>query len=358
MPRRRKLPPNVRRHRDGFRGVLQIDGRRRYGPVYATPDEASEWVLTVRRLRPERIEGATLGQAFDLLLDDVRSVNGAAMTLRAYRQGWATIRKHHFRSDTPCHRIRTEHVRAAVDREMARTSSAGAQKLLTHMRLILEAAKRGGHVTQNVAKDVRRPKHRQRQLPPFTFEQIHAIADRIRSLDVAPSAKADQVADWILVAAYTAARRSELARMRAEDADFSIGRVLIRGKTADRFVPLADEAVEPLRRVIAGGMFPSNPTSIGNRLGVYRDKLGIPRLTIHQLRRSFATRLAAQGVSPYVLRDLLGHANLQQTLTYYEGVESRAAEAVRLLRPEGPPRNRADQDRSPQDTPGDAGRDP
>lgn len=350
MPRKKKLPPNVRRHRSGFRGVIQIDKKRRYGDVFATPEAAAEWVREMRSAVRAPLEGGTLAQAFGLLIRDVESTNGSPMTVRAYRGGWAVVKKHHFEEATPCVRITAAQIRAAVDRELRRTSAAGAQKLLTHLKLILGAAKRGGLVTTNVAKGIRRPKHRQRQLPPFTFEQIHGIADRLRGLEVAGhGAKPEEVADWILVAAYLGTRRSELSRMRADDADFGTGRVLIRGKNRNRFVPIAAEAVEPLRRVIAAGMFPKNPTSLGNRLRFYCVKLKLGRMTVHQFRRSFATRLALQGVSPYVLRDLLGHANLQQTLTYYQGVESHAVEAVRLLRPAAPA---TDPRASPEPEPG------
>ena len=51
---------------------------------------------------------------------------------------------------------------------------------------------------------------------------------------------------------------------------------------------------------------------------------------VHQLRHTFATGLADQGVSVYELRQMLGHSSIQTTSRYTAaaGQETRAAAAA------------------------------
>ena len=43
---------------------------------------------------------------------------------------------------------------------------------------------------------------------------------------------------------------------------------------------------------------------------------------IHELRRTFATKLALQGISIYILQKLMGHADIQTTQKYYIRVDA------------------------------------
>jgi integrase len=57
---------------------------------------------------------------------------------------------------------------------------------------------------------------------------------------------------------------------------------------------------------------------------------GLPLQTMHALRHSFASLLADGGVSPWVLKELLGHSDLATTQGYVHPV-SRHRDAVELL---------------------------
>ena len=47
---------------------------------------------------------------------------------------------------------------------------------------------------------------------------------------------------------------------------------------------------------------------------------GLPRIRFHDLRHSAATLMLAQGVSPKVLQEVLGHSQIQVTLNIYAHV--------------------------------------
>lgn len=49
-------------------------------------------------------------------------------------------------------------------------------------------------------------------------------------------------------------------------------------------------------------------------------RAGLPRIRFHDLRHSAATILLAQGVSPRVVMDLLGHSTIGMTLGTYSHV--------------------------------------
>ena len=61
-------------------------------------------------------------------------------------------------------------------------------------------------------------------------------------------------------------------------------------------------------------------------------RAGVERHTIHDLRDTYATTLAANGVDPVAIQELLGHSNLRTTRERYIGrVESHLTNAVATL---------------------------
>ena len=63
--------------------------------------------------------------------------------------------------------------------------------------------------------------------------------------------------------------------------------------------------------------------AIRQRLHFWCKRLGIDRFRVHQLRHTFATRLADAGIDSLVLRDLMGHSSLSTTLGYFNIGEKR-----------------------------------
>ena len=60
---------------------------------------------------------------------------------------------------------------------------------------------------------------------------------------------------------------------------------------------------------------PLRPNPLRKSFNRYAQRAGIVP-TPHTLRHSFATKAVRSGVSPFVLKKLLGHADIQTTMRY------------------------------------------
>ena len=54
--------------------------------------------------------------------------------------------------------------------------------------------------------------------------------------------------------------------------------------------------------------------------GPLLERAGLPRIRFHDLRHTFATVLLSRGTHPKVVQEMLGHANISQTLDTYSHV--------------------------------------
>jgi integrase len=153
-------------------------------------------------------------------------------------------------------------------------------------------------------------------------------------------------------------RRGELLALRWEDVDWERGTVSIRRtlswvrgeplfqepKTSGsaRTLPLPPSALEVLKewrkrwfeeRLSLGPdwpetdlIFPSEahtPMHPRNFLRTYKsllERAGLPPLSLHALRHTFATMLLAEGENPKVVQELLGHSSISTTLGIYSKV--------------------------------------
>jgi integrase len=149
----------------------------------------------------------------------------------------------------------------------------------------------------------------------------------------------------ILTAGMTGLRQSELIGLRWRDVDWSAQRIRVRnaftrgehsseGKSdlsTRRSVPMADRVVAELDRWSQRSVFTSDRDLVfahpqtGNPLD--RSKVtrrfqsacadaGVSVITFHELRHTFATRMAAKGVPLRKLQEWLGHADIKTTQIY------------------------------------------
>jgi site-specific recombinase XerD len=129
----------------------------------------------------------------------------------------------------------------------------------------------------------------------------------------------------------TGVRVSELCGLVVDDVDLVHGFLHITGKgQVERTIELEHKGIQALKNWLAvrppslsNALFLNyQGQSIGSR-GVqklifkYRTEAGITkRAGCHALRHTFATRKAERGVSPFQLKDWLGHASLNTTQIY------------------------------------------
>ncbi|HVI49947.1 MAG TPA: tyrosine-type recombinase/integrase [Candidatus Sulfotelmatobacter sp.] len=189
--------------------------------------------------------------------------------------------------------------------------------------------------------------------PAFRFPR-HSEQSRRRYLTLAELAKviadldaspAQDSADAVRLLLYTGARVGEVLAMRWDNLDFEIG---VWSKPAaatkqkrDHHLPLTDEAqalLQARQKTIKGEwVFPArySPTGHLTTIRVFWKQVckrtGIPDCHIHDLRHTFASLAARQGVSLQVVGGLLGHSDHKTTNRYlhlYDDALREGAKAV------------------------------
>lgn len=151
--------------------------------------------------------------------------------------------------------------------------------------------------------------------------------------------------DLIVIGLATGLRREELFGLKKSDIDFSLNliTILVTKSGKARRVPL-DPAGEPRRilerrsRESGSGFVFTSPHS-GRKLTRVTKSLAAackaaeldPPITLHTLRHTFCTRLAAAGVDVRTIQELAGHQDVSTTMRYTHLVESNAHEAIARL---------------------------
>lgn len=134
----------------------------------------------------------------------------------------------------------------------------------------------------------------------------------------------------VLLALHTGMRRGEVFGLQLADIDIFTKRVMIQrsynGPTKNgrcRIVPISEtleKAILNQERWYCGikqtrlikDVYDPNP-----RLKTLCRKNGLPEITFHSLRHSFATLALEEGISPKVVQELLGHSKVSTTLDIY-----------------------------------------
>jgi integrase len=218
---------------------------------------------------------------------------------------------------------------ATIQRELCLLSSAiNFCKLEFDLSLSNPVAKLGlGH-----------PEHRVRWITREEAARLLCEAER---------AKRPHLSVFILLALNTGCRRGELLGLEWDRVDFQHHKILLEARHTKtrrrRTVPLNVAALKALERLCGWqcDMLLATPYVFGYERGrimsfktSWRSALrraGIDDFRIHDLRHTFASWLVMQGVSIYVVRDLLGHASVTQTEIYAHLAPDQGVDAVRRL---------------------------
>jgi integrase/recombinase XerC len=132
----------------------------------------------------------------------------------------------------------------------------------------------------------------------------------------------------------TGLRRGEVVGLNLDDLDLAERTVRIRGgKGKDRLIPFGEEVAKALsayldwiqpRHCVSGetALFLSlhgermKRGAVSLQLQRYGLELGIPGVTPHALRRAVATHLLENGANIVDIKKLLGHEDINSTMTY------------------------------------------
>jgi len=153
-----------------------------------------------------------------------------------------------------------------------------------------------------------------------------------------------EIRDIVIFALATGMRRSEIFRLKKTDVLLGdLGGFIILRDTKNgesRRVPLTKELTAFLKKVI--NEYPESEHVFNQKNGQpYRDlkegynaackRAGIEGLRFHDLRHTFCTRMANEGVSPFVIMQIVGHKDTKTAKRYTNPTDAHLMAAMAKL---------------------------
>jgi len=338
MPKRRrkaKLPRCIRLHTRGrYRAEITIDKKRIVGPLRSTVDEAVDDRDEMQAARTADVNLLwTLQDGLDQVYRDLEATGARPATVTYYRNH-ARILFEVFADDALLREVTENDILTYI--ELRLNAGVSLQtiwgKELQVLERIVNLALKRDVLTRSPFRNIRRPKLRAKRRDPMSVEHLAVVLERIRSHDKGRLGERD--ADIIAFAFLTGMRRAEIARLRPTDADFANGQLFVDGKNRERYLPIVGELETILRRMVAraeGDVLVGGERLIEKVFARWKDRLGDPLIVPRSMRHGMATHQAADGLNPFELQLLMGHARLEQTQRYYHGRSDQSRDAVRSV---------------------------
>lgn len=123
----------------------------------------------------------------------------------------------------------------------------------------------------------------------------------------------------------TGVRISEALSITTQDIDWHLKQVRVKSlkrKDHDRTIPLKEEMLGALatyiqKNEIKSKLWMMTPQAVHHELKSIVDKAGLPHwIHIHTFRHSFAVHCLESGITINTLKELMGHANVENTMVY------------------------------------------
>lgn len=298
-----------------------------------------------------------------------RELEGAR---KSYLQGLESMQRVHIANslgDLPLTKVTAAQVEALASAMLRRgLKPKTIRNVIAFLHSIFEHALSKGWCTDNPVRRAARPKRRRagdaatdlrfltvdeldaviRAIPDDVVHRVPAATRRGR-VGSAPPPPPDVLGPVlrvvILAAAMTGIRQSELLGLRWKHVDWSAQRLRVRnacvrgehseqGKSdlsTPRSVPLADRLVGELDRWSKQSLYtgpddlvfahpqsgkPLDRTKVTRRFKQACGDAGLEPIRFHDLRHTFATRLAASGTPLRTIQEFLGHADAKTTQIY------------------------------------------
>ncbi len=140
---------------------------------------------------------------------------------------------------------------------------------------------------------------------------------------------------WILLALGTGLRRDDIKSLSVSDIDFEHGSVTTRTKKTRKSMgsrPVPVPIMAELKKYVSG-LDPEHERLVKRRFNQYRwtqirEKLGLGDFKFHDLRKTFGSVLAQNGVSTAVVQRLQEHSSPELTNKVYMNVDPVLRHAV------------------------------
>jgi len=330
-----KVNPHSRRY-----GVyISIHGRptrKAIGPVEdwsvdAARHEAQRIITTLRQTPKEKVKAITLREVLDLYNESITKAKDPDYMEKVITLYWSHLLKRRLESVTVLE-LETHHNKLSADR-----GPSAARYAITCLSTIYNYAIKKELLTNNRAKKV--------ETAEATSRDVFLDEWEIAQLRVCLSEMAPNPRHYFLMVLLTGARRENVATMRWEEIDLESALWTVPAEKSKNGrpieIPLVDEAVEILRgrrSLDAWWVFPSSQNmgrpvrgvdDWANDLRRRMRERGVEKhFTIHDLRRTFASRLAAAGASLPVIAKALGHRGLSCVHVYARASTETVREAM------------------------------
>ena len=337
----------------------QTPHRSQAGPLHARGPDSHPGGGELRRLIGSvqhvaaRRERVTIEEAGELLVARVRAKGRKRATLEAYA---SMVRVHlgPFFGTSTLDQIGRREIEAFIA-HMDRSGRAPKTTLnaLGILHSIFEYARREEWVLSNPCTLVEKPRATEGD-PDIRFLEPEEVEALLRGVPDDDLGRVER--RMYLAAAMTGMRQGELLALRWRDIDWPARRVRIRrsfvrgefgtpkSKRSSRSVPLADRLAGELDRLHRETVYrhddelvfahphtgkPIDRSRLLKRFKAALARGGVRPVRFHDLRHTFGTRMAAQGVPMRALQEMMGHRDFKTTLIYADYAPSaREAEWV------------------------------
>lgn len=226
----------------------------------------------------------------------------------------------------------------SIELEEEGKSDATINRIVSAVSTVLNHLAFDGLIT--AAPKLRRRKEVEHRLTYFSKPEVEGMVQAALELW-----QRQDLADIILVAAYTGMRQGELFKLKAQDIDLSQGIIHVGGRPGFttkagnyRALPIHDRIKDTLATRMANaspnvlilGDEWRDPDQLRRAFNKVRSYIGKDESYVfHSLRHSFATWAVDADVSIRVIQELLGHKRIETTLRYAK-VSNTASKAAIL----------------------------
>ena len=261
----------------------------------------------------------TFGEAAEV---QMQRVNDNVSLKRRTRDYWAEVHIAVPKSwtglmETEIRRVTPAACKGWAARYAKQASPTRFNGALSYLRHVLDVAIESGVVHNNPALGIKRAKIRSKHLELPTLDQFTAF---VAEMKLGGSRDSVNCADLAAGLAFTGCRIMEAARITWRDMDFAAGEILIKGDPEERtkngeirrvpMIPSARELFQLMRHTRANEL----PTELVFRVREAQQamnraamKVGMSRITHHDLRHFFATVCIESGVDIPTVSRWLGH---------------------------------------------------
>ncbi len=228
--------------------------------------------------------------------------------------------------------IQTDHLREFLRGQLARCSARTVNIDLIHLRKVFRLALQRGWRTDNPTTQLTPYKHRERQVPVPSQNDIQAVLTALREF---PFLYGKRAADLIELMSLSGLRIAEAQALAWEDIDWQ--RRLLRVQHGKGDKPRWVDLFPGLERFLCGmrsatenpkgRLFPpkvEDGRSFNPRKTLIAacEKVAVPVFSYHGLRHAWATHLVELGIDPVTIAGWMGHVDATLVVKRY-GVHSR-----------------------------------